>query len=93
MRSMASSLILHGRIKTTEAKAKNLKPFVEKMITRAKKGSPAMRELRKNFSLGVTKKFIEVAARYSDRKGGYTRIIKLGQRRSDASHMVYIELV
>ncbi len=94
--NLACSLIEHGRIKTTEAKAKAVKPFAEQMITLGKRGDLAARrqavaELRSKDI--VHKLFDEVAPRYVERNGGYTRILKLGPRRSDATEMVYLELV
>ena len=93
MRSMASSLIMYKKIKTTEAKAKNLKPIAEKLITKAKEGETSMRSIRKDLSLMVTKKLLEIAKEYKQRTGGYLRIVKLGQRKSDGSKMVFIEFV
>lgn len=93
MRSMASSLILYGKIKTTEAKAKNLKPIVEKLVSKAKEGETSMRLIRKDLSLMVTKKLLEVAKEYKQRTGGYLRIVKLGQRKSDGSKIAFIEFV
>jgi len=94
-RSLARSLFIHGKIKTTEAKGKELRPIAEKMITRAKMVSlPTTRILSKDLSPRTAKKLInEIAPTYKTRAGGYTRIIKLGQRKSDAAPMVYIELV
>ena len=97
LRNLAKEVIDHERIKTTEAKAKAVKPEVEKLITLAKRGDlHARREALS--ALGqdkfvVYKLFEEVAPRYVDRPGGYTRILKLGPRRSDATEMVYLELV
>ncbi len=95
LKSLARSLILYGRIKTTEAKAKELRPFVEKQITRAKKGDLAsQRLLAKFFSKTVVKKLVdEIGPRYKTRKGGYTRIIKLGPRKTDSAKMAIIEFV
>ena len=95
MRSIARSLILKGRIETTEAKAKELSPFIEKKITKAKKGGlSAKRELLKDFSNKVVKKLTEeIAPIYKDRNGGYTRIIKTGIRKRDSSKMAMIEFV
>ena len=97
LRNLCKELIDHERIKTTEAKAKAVKPEVEKLITLAKRGDLHARR-RALSALGqdkfaVYKLFEEVAPRYVDRPGGYTRILKLGPRRSDASEMVYLELV
>jgi len=96
MRSLASSLIERGAIETTEAKAKELRPFVEKLITKAKTGTLharrlAVRHVQKREI--ADKLFQEIGPRYATRAGGYTRILKLGPRRSDASEMVYLELV
>ena len=90
-----SSLVLKERIKTTEAKAKELRIIAEKMITKAKKGDLANRRaLAQNLTSEMTKKIIGVIApRYLGRQGGYTRIMKLGPRNSDGAHMVIIELV
>lgn len=95
LRGLASSLILHERIETTEAKAKEAKGITERFITKAKKQSLATRRAL----LGVlpertVKKLMgELAKRYENRPGGYTRIIKLGPRKSDGAKMVIIELV
>ena len=94
--NLAGALLEHGRIQTTEAKAKAVKPFVEKMITLGKRGDlsarrKALSELR---SPGVVSHlFSDVAPRFAERPGGYTRIVKLGQRQGDAAEMVYLELV
>lgn len=95
--NLAVSLIEHGRIKTTIAKAKAVRPFVEKLVTKAKKGTlharrMALADLRHNVG-AVHKLFAEIGPINAERKGGYTRIIKLGQRRSDASEMAFIEWV
>ena len=97
LRNLAISLFRHGRIETTTAKAKELRPFAEKLITLAKRGDlharrQALSQLGQDSSI-VHKLFEEVAPRYAGRSGGYTRILKLGPRRSDATEMVYIELV
>ena len=94
--NLAGSLIEHGRIKTTEAKAKAVKPFAEQMITLGKRGDLAARrqaiaELRSQDV--VHQLFADVAPRFADRPGGYTRIVKLGARQGDAADMVYLELV
>ncbi len=97
LRSLTRNLILKERIITTEAKAKEARPFVEKLITRAKKGNLASWRLllsKMNNDKKIVEKLIkEIAPRYKDRPGGYTRIIKLGQRKSDGSRMAIIELV
>jgi large subunit ribosomal protein L17 len=94
--NLAGSLIEHGRIKTTEAKAKAVKPFAEQMITLGKRGDLharrlALAELRSQDVVHVL--FADVAPRFTDRPGGYTRIVKLGPRQGDAADMVYLELV
>jgi large subunit ribosomal protein L17 len=94
--NLAGALIEHGRIKTTVAKAKAVKPFAEQMITLGKRGDLharrlALAELRSQDV--VHQLFAEVAPRFADRPGGYTRIVKLGPRNGDAAEMVYLELV
>ena len=96
LRNLASSVLIYEKVKTTEAKAKAVKPLVEKMITLAKKGDlTARRELIKVLlQKNAVKKAMEVLGeRYKDRKGGYTRIIKLGTRQGDGAEMVQLELV
>jgi large subunit ribosomal protein L17 len=95
--NLAVSLIEHGRIKTTIAKAKAVRPFVEKLVTKAKTGTlhsrrMALADLRHNEG-AVAKLFTEIGPLNAERKGGYTRIVKLGQRKSDASEMALIEWV
>ena len=95
--NLSKSVIEHGRIKTTEAKAKALRPELEALITLAKRGDLAARR-QALAALGqdkyaVHRLFAEVAPRYAGRPGGYTRIMKLSERRSDATQMVLIELV
>ena len=94
--NLAGALIEHGRISTTEAKAKAVKPFAEKMITLGKRGDlhsrrQALAALRSNDV--VHRLFADVAPRFAERPGGYTRIVKLGMRQGDAAEMVYLELV
>ncbi len=94
--NLAGSLIEHGRIKTTVAKAKAVKPIVEKMITLGRRGDLAARRqalayLRSNDIVHML--FAEVAPRYADRPGGYTRIVKLGPRAGDSAEMAYLEFV
>ena len=94
--NLAGALIQHGRIQTTEAKAKAVKPFAEKMITLGRRGDLAARRqalaaLRSNDV--VHQLFADVGPRFAERPGGYTRIIKLGPRQGDAADMVYLELV
>ena len=95
--NLCVEVIDHERIKTTEAKAKAVKPEVEKLITLAKRGDlharrQALSKLGQDRFI-VHKLFEEVAPRYAERPGGYTRILKLGPRSSDATEMVYLELV
>ena len=94
--NLAGALIEHGRIKTTVAKAKAVKPFAEQMITLGKRGDLharrlALAELRSQDV--VHHLFADVAPRFADRPGGYTRIVKLGPRLGDSAEMVYLELV
>jgi large subunit ribosomal protein L17 len=94
--NLTGALIEHGRIRTTEAKAKAVKPFAEQMITLGKRGDLharrlALAELRSQDV--VHQLFADVAPRFADRPGGYTRIVKLGPRQGDAAEMVYLELV
>ena len=95
MISLANSLLKEGKIKTTEAKAKELSSFIEKKITKAKKeGQKAIRELNKFFSSDVSKYLVdEVAPKFKDRQGGYTRVIKLPPRKSDGAKRAVIELI
>jgi len=95
LKSLARALVLNERIETTDAKAKQLSSFIEKKITLARKGDlSAIRQLRKVFSEDVTNKLVkDIAPLYKDREGGYTRITKLGQRKSDGSNMSIIELI
>ena len=95
--NLAVSLIDHGQIKTTVAKAKAVRPFVEKLVTKAKTGTlhsrrMALADLRHNAG-AVRKLFTEIGPLNATRKGGYTRIVKLGMRRSDAAEMAIIEWV
>jgi large subunit ribosomal protein L17 len=94
--NLACALVEHGRIKTTVTKAKAVKPFAEQMITLGKRGDLAARrqaiaELRSQDA--VHKLFAEVAPRFAERPGGYTRIVKIGPRQGDAAEMAYLELV
>jgi large subunit ribosomal protein L17 len=94
--NLAGALIEHGRIKTTEAKAKEVRPIVEQMITLGKRGDVAAHRqavafLRSKSVAHVL--FSEVAPRFADRPGGYTRVVKLGPRQGDAANMAYLELV
>ena len=96
MRNLATSLFLHERIETTTAKAKELRPYAERLITLARRGDLHARRLaamkiQDRQVLG--KLFEDIAPRYTERPGGYTRILKLGNRRGDAAEMSLIELV
>ena len=95
-RNMAAALIKHEQITTTTAKAKELRPYVEKLITLANRGGLSNRRLAQSRLMDETqlKKLFDVlAGRYADREGGYTRIIKAGFRASDAAPIAVIELV
>ena len=94
--NLAGALIEHGRIKTTAAKAKEVKPIAEQMITLGRRGDlharrQALARLRSQEI--VHKLFSDVGPRFVDRPGGYSRIVKLGPRQGDAAEMVYLELV
>lgn len=96
LRNMAAALIKHEQITTTLAKAKELRPYVEKLVTLAKKGGLSNRRLahaRLMDDQQLTKLFDAIASRYADRSGGYTRVIKAGIRGSDAAAMAVIEFV
>ena len=95
LKNLASSFFLKGKIKTSEAKAKELSSIAEKYVTKAKKITLSSRRLllRDLSSEAVKKLEKEIAPKYKDRKGGYTRIIKIGPRKSDGTKMVIIELV
>jgi len=92
---LTASLFLHGKIKTTEAKAKEFRVVAEKFITRAKVNSLANRRLfAAAMTPSVVKKLVEeIAPKYLDRQGGYTRMMKMGPRKTDGAKMVIIELV
>ncbi len=94
-RSLMRELVLQERIKTTEAKAKSIKSEIEKHVTRAKnQGEEARVHLQKTFHQDVVDKLIkDIAPRFAQRPGGYTRIIRLGNRVKDDASMVYIEFV
>ncbi len=95
-RNMSAALIKHEQITTTLAKAKELRPYVEKLITLAKKGGLSTRRLAHARLLDdaqLAKLFDVLASRYASRNGGYTRVIKAGIRASDASPMAVIEFV
>jgi large subunit ribosomal protein L17 len=94
--NLCASLIEHGRIKTTEAKAKEVRPVAEQLITLGKRGDmhahrQAVSFLRSKFIAHIL--FTEIAPRFADRPGGYTRVVKIGPRQGDAAPMAYLELV
>ncbi|MDQ3986430.1 MAG: 50S ribosomal protein L17 [Actinomycetota bacterium] len=96
LRNLAQSLFEHERVRTTEAKAKMLRPFAERLITKAKQGS--VHDRRQVLSEiadrdVVHKLFADIGPRFSDRPGGYTRVLKLGTRNGDGASMAIIELV
>ena len=96
LRGIVTSLFQHERIETTEAKAKELRKVADKMLTLAKRGDLHARRQVMEYMMDedvVKKLFDEVAPKYKDRQGGYTRIIKAGVRQGDAAPMVIIELV
>jgi len=95
MRSLAVNFIRGEKMKTTEAKAKELRPFVEKLISKAKAGTLAHRKIviSKIGILSTRKLFDKIAPKYKDRKGGYTRITKIPRRLSDGSKMAIIEFI
>lgn len=95
--NLSKELIEHERIKTSQARAKAAKPEIEKLITLAKRGDlharrQALSTLHQD-KFAVHKLFDEIAPRYAERPGGYTRIIKIGPRKSDSTEMVFLELV
>ena len=95
LRGLSRNLVLHGRIKTTEARAKELRPLVEKMVTKGKRATLADRRALVA-QLGderMAGKLIKTAEGYKDRKGGYLRITKMGPRRGDAAPMAVIEFI
>jgi len=97
LNSLALNLIVRGKIKTTEPKAKELRPFMEKLITKAKKGDMSTRRIiiskLSNRSKEVKKLFEVIAPKYKDKNGGYTRVLKLGARKADGAPMAIIELI
>ena len=96
MSNLATDLIVHERVTTTVARAKVLRPYAEKLITKARKGNlHARRVVLRSITdkAAVAKLFEELAPRYEDRPGGYTRITKLGPRRGDSAEEALIELV
>ncbi|SHK35492.1 50S ribosomal protein L17 [Paramaledivibacter caminithermalis] len=96
LRNLVTSLLKNGRIKTTETRAKETRKIAEKMITLAKRGDLHARRQVLAYMLDETvvkNLFDEIAPKYNERNGGYTRILKLGPRRGDAAPMVILELI
>ena len=96
LNNMATSLFVHGRVITTEAKAKELRPFVEKLITKARTGTLHARRLAGRHvqkRAAADKLFQEIGPRFVGRPGGYTRILKTGHRKGDGAEMARIELI
>lgn len=103
LRNMATSVLLYGRVETTEFKAKDLRGVVEELITTAKRNDLHSIRLVESYLRNVTdektqktvlsKLFNEIAPKYQDRNGGYTRVVKTGVRRGDGAPMAYIELI
>ncbi|MSR23240.1 MAG: 50S ribosomal protein L17 [Gemmatimonadetes bacterium] len=96
LKNLATSLFIHERLETTTAKAKELRPFAERLITLARRGDLHARRLagrRIQDRAVLGKLFDEIGPRFQERPGGYTRILKLGNRRGDAAEMALIELV
>ncbi len=96
LRSLATSVILYEKVKTTKAKAKAVRPLVERLITVGKEGTVTARRRinSKIYGDNAVKKVVEeLAPRYKDRQGGYTRITNIGQRQGDGAEIVQIELV
>lgn len=96
LRSLVTSFLKHGRIETTETRAKEARSIAEKMITLAKRGDLHARRQVLAYVMDetvVNNLFTDIAPKYAERNGGYTRIIKKGPRRGDAAEMAFIELV
>lgn len=95
LRNLATSLFLHERIQTTEAKAKELRPFAERLISLAKRGDLHSRRLAGRHIAdrdALQKLFDQIGPRFRERNGGYTRILKLGARKGDGAELALIEL-
>ena len=96
LRNLAAELVMHGRVKTTLARAKALRPAIEPLVTKARRGRNSdVRELERFFYTKepVQKMLSEIGPRFKDRPGGYTRILKLGRRFGDSAEMAVIEFV
>lgn len=93
-RSLTNALVLHGKIKTTEAKAKSVKGQIEKLITKAKKHEKdALHFLERDVQLATAERIVTIASVFKDRPGGYLRIIKIGNRKKDNAPLVLLEFV
>ncbi len=93
-KSLTQAVVIHGRIKTTEAKAKAVRPAIEKLITHAKKNDAnTLQYLKKHVDIATAEQLVVIAPAFKDRNGGYTRIIKLGGRKKDNAPMVLLEFV
>lgn len=92
-KSLTNALTLHGKIKTTEQKAKSIKGEVEKLVTYAKNHENSMQYLQKHVHVHTAERIIEIAPVFKDRPGGYLRIIKIGARKKDDASMVLLEFV
>lgn len=95
MKHLAEALIRQERISTTEARAKELRPYIERIITKSRSNSlPTVRHLRRTFNEDITKKLVhDLGPRFSERRGGYTRIVKRVPRKGDAAKRAIIEFV
>lgn len=96
LRNLATDVIMYGKIETTDTRAKEVKSVVEQLITLGKRGDLHARRQVLAYVYDetvVTKLFEEIAPKYADRNGGYTRILKLGPRRGDCAEVVFVELV
>jgi len=96
LRNLATSMMLNGKISTTEAKAKQVRGIAEKMVTLGKRGDLHARRQALAYLMdenAVTKLFEEIAPRYSERQGGYTRMLKIGLRRGDAAPVAILEFI
>ena len=96
LRSLVTSLVLHGQIETTEAKAKAVKPLADKMVTLGKHGDLHARRQAAAFLMqpeAVKKLFDDIAPKYAERNGGYTRVLKTGPRRGDAAQWLLLRWV
>lgn len=94
-KALATALIEHGKVKTTVAKAKSLSQYTDRLVTRAKKGDLATRrQVRQNLGEKATHKlFSDISPKFKERKGGYTKVLKLGRRLSDGAEMAQIEFI